>query len=78
MEYELWSEKIIQETLDNHPSFVWIRQIYWKLDEISCVLVKRNKHWFQNAIPIMTEIWNTIQNEKINGYDHRAPKAKNK
>jgi len=78
LEYELWSEKIIQETLDNHPSYVWIRQIYWKIDEISCVLVKRNKHWFQNAVPIMTEFWNTIQNEKINGYDHRAPKTKNK
>jgi putative phage-type endonuclease len=78
LEYELWSEKIIQETLDSNPSFVWIRQIYWKLDEISCVLVKRNKHWFQNAVPIMTDFWNTIQNEKINGYDHRAPKTKNK
>jgi hypothetical protein len=78
LEYELWSEKIIQETLDSNPSYVWIRQIYWKLDEISCVLVKRNKHWFQNAVPIMTEFWNTIQNEKINGYEHRAPKSKNK
>jgi hypothetical protein len=75
-EYEVWSEKIIQETLNNNPSFVWIRQIYWKLDEISCVLVKRNTHWFQNSIPIMSEFWNTIQNEKINGYEHRAPKNK--
>ena len=75
-EYELWSDKIIQETIENNPSLFWVRQIYWKLDEISCVLVKRNKHWFQHAIPIMAQFWNTIQKEKINGYDHRAPKNK--
>jgi hypothetical protein len=75
-EYEEWSEKIIEDTLQDNPSFIWIKQIYWKLDEISCVLVKRNNKWFQNVLPIIKDFWDIIQREKIEGYEHRAPKSR--
>ena len=50
--------------------------IFWYLDEYSCVLVKRNKHWFECAFPKIQETWNIIQKEKIEGFEHRAPKKK--
>jgi len=50
--------------------------IYWYLDEFSCVLVKRNKLWFQSVIPKIKESWHIIEQERISGYEHRAPKKK--
>jgi hypothetical protein len=50
--------------------------IYWYLDEFSCVLVKRNKLWFQSVIPKIKESWQIIEQERIGGYEHRAPKKK--
>ena len=50
--------------------------IYWYLDEYSCVLVKRNRPWFDAAIPKIQETWDIIQKEKREGFEHRAPKRK--
>ena len=50
--------------------------IYWYLDEYSCVLVRRNKVWFQAAMPKIQDTWNIIQKEKREGFEHRAPKKK--
>jgi hypothetical protein len=36
----------------------------------------RNKLWFKSAEPVLNEFWKTIEHEKINGYDHRAPNKK--
>jgi putative phage-type endonuclease len=49
---------------------------YWYLDEFSCVLVKRNKKWFEMALPKIEETWNTILEERVNGYEHRLPKKR--
>ena len=52
--------------------------IYWKLDFISCVLVLRNKQWFQDNIHELAELWETVKKERVTGYDHRAPNRKAK
>ena len=49
---------------------------YWYLDEFSCILVKRNKLWFQHAVPKILETWKIIEIEKETGYDHRMAKKK--
>ena len=46
---------------------------YWKLQEISCVLVLRNKRWFKDNINQLQEIWETSEKERISGYEHRKP-----
>lgn len=57
--------------------YAWIRNIYWKLDEYSCVLVKRNRLWFTSyAEAQFKNIWNIIETERITGYAHRAPKKR--
>ena len=51
---------------------------YWYLDEFSCVLVKRNRLWFQSAVPMILDTWKTITYERIHGYEHRSVKKINK
>ena len=50
--------------------------IYWYLDEYSCVLVPRNHQWFAAAVPKILETWTTIETERTQGYEHRAPKKR--
>jgi putative phage-type endonuclease len=52
---------------------VWIRNIYWKVDEFSCVLVQRNQRWFQDNISTLKDVWKTIEYERAHGFQHRAP-----
>lgn len=49
---------------------------YWYLEDYSCVMVPRNKEWFQTALPKIEETWNTILKERESGYEHRAAKKK--
>ena len=50
--------------------------IYWYLDEISCVLIQRNKKWFAAALPKIKSVWETIEKERISGYEHRNAKKR--
>ena len=50
--------------------------IYWKLEVFSCVLVLRNKEWFKNNIPQLEKVWKIIEQERVSGYEHRAPNKK--
>ena len=50
--------------------------LYWYLDEISCILVERNRMWFACVQPMIADTWNTILNERETGYEHRAAKKK--
>ena len=62
--------------MEKHSNDLWGKTIYWRLDEVSCVLVLRNKFWFNVAVPILTDLWKTIEYEKAHGYEHRSPHKK--
>jgi putative phage-type endonuclease len=47
---------------------------YWYLHEFSCVLIRRNKKWFESAVPKILNTWNIILKERVHGYEHRATK----
>ena len=55
-----------------HPRHVLYKKTYWILDQFSCVLVRRNREWFREALPKIEEAWNTILVERETGYEHRA------
>ena len=67
-----WENKMFEKNKD----YEWIRTIYWKLEKLSNVLVLRNKLWFNAALPKFKEFWETIEKERITGYEHRAPKKR--
>jgi len=64
-----------ENTLDKYQtaSMTWIKNIYWCLEHISCVLVLRNKLWFSSNVPELQEIWTIIKEERDSGFEHRAP-----
>jgi putative phage-type endonuclease len=74
----LESDEWEQEMMDKHEEqgLIWIKNCYWKLDIVSCVLVTRNKQWFADNIGQLEKVWRTILEERITGYEHRAPKKR--
>jgi hypothetical protein len=71
-----WTEE--QRNLCREENLVLFQPIYWYLDEISCVLVKRNRTWFQAAEPQIRAVWNIITEERVSGYEHRLPRKRTK
>jgi putative phage-type endonuclease len=74
-ETEQWIHTKKQEL---HEEYVLYRTDYWYLDHISCVLVQRNKEWFDAVLPKFISIWETIEEERVSGYAHRAAVKKQK
>ena len=87
-EINAWEEQTVDKYQNNtnqndnsgnkeiKEKMVWIKNIYWKLEKLSCVLVLRNKKWFQDNVGQIQKIWNIIEQERVTGYEHRAPVRK--
>jgi putative phage-type endonuclease len=65
-----------QKEIQKSNNMVLFDTHYWYLEEFSCVYIPRNREWFEEAIPKIHQIWNTILKERIEGYQHRAPKKR--
>jgi putative phage-type endonuclease len=70
-EYEEWEAAVFAK--HERERNIWVRTIYWRLDEYSCVLVRRNRLWFEEAVKVLESVWRTIEHERETGYEHRAP-----
>lgn len=68
-DFDVW----YNETMEKNKELTWIENIYWYLEDISIVLVTRNRKWYNAALPKMIETWETIIKERKEGYDHRKP-----
>lgn len=75
-EVESWEEA--QREKYKTLGISWIQNIYWRLEEVSCVLVLRNKKWFQDNIQTLSDVWDTILKERQTGCEHRAPNKRAK
>jgi hypothetical protein len=73
-EYETWSTVQMEE--NESKGKTWVRTIFWKLEEVSCVLVERNRRWFEANVGHLESLWATIERERVTGYDHRAPQRR--
>jgi hypothetical protein len=73
-ETEAW----FTDAMERNQAHMWMKTIRWRLEKMSCVLVLRNKLWFQHAIKVLDDVWRTIVKERTNpeGYEHRAPKRR--
>ena len=68
-----WENDIVQKYESEPYKYTFLKFIYWKLEKLSCVLVSRNKEWFKNNVGQLEKVWKIIEEERITGYDHRAP-----
>ena len=74
-EFDKWYDN----TLDDNNNLTWTQNIYWWLDCWSCVLVPRNKKWFEYALSDFQNIWNIILKERDTGeFEKRKPKKREK
>jgi putative phage-type endonuclease len=73
-EYDEWE----CEMMKKHSHLTWVRNDYWYLDQVSNVLVLRNKMWFEHAEKLLSALWKTIEHEREHGYEHRAPNRRKK
>jgi putative phage-type endonuclease len=74
-----WREKVIDCYTQNPQfSYTFMKTLYWKLAEVSCVLVCRNRQWFKDNIKDLEQLWSTVEKDRISGYEHRAPNRKQK
>jgi putative phage-type endonuclease len=71
-EYNIWEKHI----LEKNSHMEWIQNIFWKLEKYSNVLVLRNKLWFNNVVPLIEKLWESVIAERVTGFDHRAPKQR--
>jgi hypothetical protein len=73
-----WQEEMVDLYQSPEYNYVWMKDYYWKLDIVSCVLVCRNRQWFKDNIKELAEIWDIIVAERVSGFEHRAPNRKPK
>jgi putative phage-type endonuclease len=72
-EIDDWEEKMISKYESEEYNMLWIKNHYWKLEKLSCVLILRNRKWFQDNIVQLEKVWDIILKERETGYEHRAP-----
>jgi putative phage-type endonuclease len=46
--------------------------LYWYLHEFSCVVIERNRKWFDLAVEKLAAIKQTIDKETVSGFQHRV------
>jgi putative phage-type endonuclease len=73
-----WEDFIIQKYESEPYKYTFLKFIYWKLEKLSCVLVLRNKEWFKNNVGQLEKVWKIIEEERVTGYEHRAPVKRTK
>jgi putative phage-type endonuclease len=73
-----WEETTVQKYESEPYKYTFIKFIYWKLEKLSCVLVLRNREWFKNNVGQLEKVWKIIEEERVTGYQHRAPNKKQK
>lgn len=73
-----WQEQMVDLYQSSEYNYIWMKDYYWKLDIVSCVLVCRNRQWFNDNIGELADVWTTIVSERISGFEHRAPNRKTK
>jgi len=76
-EFIIFDEKSNIETFIQNWNLKKVEIKWWYMDEFSCVVVPRNKDWFNSILPRLIEAWNIILREKETGeYKQRLPKKK--
>jgi putative phage-type endonuclease len=73
---KLWEETELEKYESAPYNYTFLKFIYCKLEKLSCVLVLRNKEWFKNNVDQLEKVWKIIEEERVSGYEHRAPAKK--
>lgn len=73
-----WEDTTILKYEGDEFKYTFMSFIYWQLEKLSCVLIIRNEKWFEDNVSQIAKVWKTIEEERVTGYEHRAPNRKQK
>jgi hypothetical protein len=74
-EFDKWEEEAMD--IAEKEQLNWVQNIYWKLEQVSTVLIKRNHRWFSSFVPHLEKVWNIIEQERKTGeWSKRTAKSK--
>ena len=73
-----WEEETVTLYQSEQYNYTFMKFLYWKQEEKSCVLVTRNRQWFKDNVEELSALWAIIETERVTGYEHRAPNRKQK
>ena len=63
-EYDKWVLDTLGNWKENYPElakdFVFDKVIYWKCSQTHNVLIKRDKRWFKDKLPILKKFWDRV------------------
>ena len=71
-----WAINEVEKYTSDSYNYTYIMKNYWKLEVYSCVLVKRDRKWFNDGLQQILNLWATIEKERVGDYSHRAPKKR--
>ena len=74
--YETVIHSWIYDVLQSSPDYFIVDIYYWKLVELSCVVIPRNREWFQSVLPRFESVWAKVEDGRKNGYEKYAPKRR--
>lgn len=66
----------IQEKLREYPNYFILEVNYWKLEDMTIVVIPRNPDWFAAVLPKFQNIWSKIEDGRKNGFQQYAPKKR--
>jgi hypothetical protein len=64
---------IFEKQQEKGSEYALIEIQYWYLEQFSCVVIPRNRMWFEAVLPKFQEVWKTIERERVTGFEHRMP-----
>ena len=67
---------IFEKQQEKGSEYALIEIQYWYLEQFSCVVIPRNRMWFEAVLPKFQEVWKTIERERVTGFEHRMPKKR--
>lgn len=75
-EVKEWEEKIVDESLED-SGLDYVRTSYWKVDQYSVILVRRDRDFWDKLIVSMEELWNRVLECRRIGCDAYIEKFNN-
>ena len=74
-----WSRSF-REKAEKERTMTWYKTLHWQLVEVSCVLVQRNRRWFESAAPVLSAFWERVLRYRRNPSEweeYKGLRAKN-
>ena len=76
-DYQKWNENKLDMICES-SHLEYISTTYWKLELYSCVLMKRNRDWFHEILPLIKNFWDKVLYHRKNGHEELSTKIKYK